>query len=69
MQKILKFIGMISALIISVLGLSACSNDGVAQPAYGVPSEFGERVEEKENLDSVNTTRGEEADADASSLE
>lgn len=69
MQKLLKIIGMISALIISVLGLSACSNDGVSQPAYGVPSEFEERVEEKENLDSGNTTRGEDADADASALE
>lgn len=75
MQKLLKIIGMISALIISVLGLSACSNNGVemygvVQPEYGVvPPEFKERVEIKETLDSGEATLGEIEDNDASSLE
>ena len=74
MQKLLKIIGMISALIISVLGLSACNRDAENISLYGVPPSYEDLNEfqtngEKENLDSVNTTRGEEADADASALE
>lgn len=36
MQKILKFIGIISALILSALGLSACDRGGENVSLYGV---------------------------------
>ena len=39
-KKILKTIGLISALIITVFGLSACSDDMISAE-YGVPHSEG----------------------------
>ena len=64
MQKILKFIGIISALILSALGLSACDNGdanvalyGVVEPPYEkeeISGEFDEEIEEIPLEDNIN---------------
>ena len=55
MQKILKIIGMISALVLSALGLSACNRDeGEIISLYGVPSSYEDLKECGVNVSNIH---------------
>ena len=72
MQKLLKIIGMISALVLSALCLSACNRDeGEIISLYWVPSSYEDWKElqtnsQKDDTNSGNITLDKENDTSVS---